>query len=81
MPTAEWRKSSFSTGGNSDCVEVAWRKSSFSGGSASSCVEVGLDPARARVRDSKNVSGPTLSFPTAGWLAAVTRLPGGKGRS
>lgn len=80
MPTSKWRKSSFS-GGDTDCVEVAWRTSSYSGGGNSNCVEVGLDPARARVRDSKNVSGPTLSFPTAGWLVAVTRLPGGKGRS
>ena len=36
-----WRKSSFSEGGQSACVEVAWRKSSFSEGGGSACVEVG----------------------------------------
>jgi hypothetical protein len=78
MPTSEWRKSSFSGGANSSCVEVAWRKSSHSGGGNSNCVEVGLDTARARVRDSKYVSGPTLSFPTAAWLVAMARLPVGR---
>jgi hypothetical protein len=78
MPTSAWRKSSFSGGGNSDCVEVAWRKSSLRGGDNSDCVEVGLDPARARVRDSKYASGPTLSFPTAAWLVAMAWLPLGR---
>src|SRR5689334_7687385 len=40
MRVTEWRKSSYSGGGGSSCVEVAWRKSSFSGGGGSDCVEV-----------------------------------------
>lgn len=34
-----WRKSSFSSGSGSNCVEVGWAKSTFSNGS-SACVEV-----------------------------------------
>jgi Domain of unknown function (DUF397) len=49
-----WRRSSFS--GESNCVELAWRKSSFS--ESGECVEV----APGAVRDSKNFSGPILTF-------------------
>lgn len=40
-----WRKSSYSVGSNSNCVEATclarpWRKSTYSGGSNSACVEV-----------------------------------------
>lgn len=77
-----WRKSSFSVNGNS-CVEVAWRTSSFSSnGSAcvevgwqkssfsssnGNCVEVKPVELGVAVRDSKNVPGPTLAFPTSQW--------------
>ena len=38
---APWRKSSYSAGGQSECIEVApWRKSSYSAGGQSDCVEV-----------------------------------------
>lgn len=40
-PFTSWRKSSFSEGAGSACVEVAWRKSTFSEGAGSDCVEVG----------------------------------------
>jgi hypothetical protein len=44
LSRATWRKSSYSGGNGSACVEVAhipgWRKSSYSGGSGSNCVEV-----------------------------------------
>ncbi|MGH3858404.1 DUF397 domain-containing protein [Actinokineospora sp.] len=45
-----------------------WRKSSYSVGSGSEgdCVEVALSSV-ARVRDSKNATGPQLSFPAARW--------------
>ena len=49
-----WRKSSYSNTGG--CVELAWRKSSFS--NTGDCVELAWSAAR----DSKNVSGPTLTF-------------------
>jgi hypothetical protein len=69
-PDDVWRKSSYSTS-VSNCVEVAWRKSSFSGGGPN-CVEVAWPPRSATaVRDSKNVSGPALTFPFASWQAFV----------
>lgn len=44
LSRATWRKSSYSSGNGSNCVEVAhipgWRKSSYSGGNSSNCVEV-----------------------------------------
>ncbi|MGW5635653.1 DUF397 domain-containing protein [Streptomyces sp. NPDC003832] len=44
MSTGElmWFKSSYSSSGSGDCVEVAltWHKSSYSGGSGDDCVEV-----------------------------------------
>lgn len=64
----EWRKSSYSDGGNGSCVEVRWRKSSHSGGSNGGCVEVSW-AEKVGVRDSKNVSGPALAFPATSWQA------------
>jgi Domain of unknown function (DUF397) len=49
-----WRKSTFSA--DTECVELAWRKSSFS--ADTECVEL----AYCAARDSKNVSGPILTF-------------------
>ncbi|GDY34061.1 DUF397 domain-containing protein [Gandjariella thermophila] len=43
-----------------------WRKSSHSG-TDTNCVEVAFTPARVAVRDSKNPTGPTLSFAPARW--------------
>ncbi|GGM95000.1 DUF397 domain-containing protein [Streptomyces fuscichromogenes] len=39
-----WFKSSYSSGGDGDCVEVAlsWHKSSYSSASGDNCVEVSL---------------------------------------
>lgn len=54
---------------------TTWRKSSFSQGSTSDCVEVALGAAEAAVRDSKNTTGPTLTFPTETWRRAVRRMP------
>ncbi|HEU5474536.1 MAG TPA: DUF397 domain-containing protein [Actinophytocola sp.] len=67
-----WRKSSFSANGG-NCVEVGWRKSSFSA-NGGSCVEVGWPAQRAAVRDSKNISGPTIDFPMARWRVFVANL-------
>jgi hypothetical protein len=53
LPT--WRKSSYSDGGDNNCVEVAtWRKSSCSDGGGTNCVEMGEGPTElVPVRDSK----------------------------
>lgn len=46
---------------------TSWRKSSFSENSQSDCVEVQVALAAVAVRDSKNITGPTLSFERRGW--------------
>jgi hypothetical protein len=72
MPAStNWKKSSFSEGPQTSCVEVAWRKSSFSQGSGSSCVEVAFEEEDAAVRDSKNTSGPVLTVPGGAWRQAL----------
>src|SRR5882757_942896 len=77
MPTeyeGGWRKSSYSGSGNTDCVEVNWHKNSHSGASGSSdCVEVAYVASNVGVRDSKNASGPRLSFPETAWRSFVSR--------
>jgi hypothetical protein len=40
MSLTTWRKSSFSSEPDGNCVEVAWRKSSFSSEPDDNCVEV-----------------------------------------
>ncbi len=70
--TLNWRKSSYS-GTNGGCVEVAWRKSSYSGTNGD-CVEVAPAAAGVAVRDSKNTTGPTLSFPTNDWRSFIAEL-------
>lgn len=75
MPAStSWRKSTFSQGSGSSCVEVAWRKSSFSEGAGTDCVEVVLAEGRAAVRDSKNAAGPILTVPAAPWRRFVTAV-------
>ncbi|MGQ0841502.1 DUF397 domain-containing protein [Actinokineospora sp.] len=70
-----WRKSSFSNGGNNNCVEVGhWRKSSFSEGGNNACVEVAHSTRDVGVRDSKNSDGPKLVFGHPRWLTFVTEL-------
>src|SRR6266567_5686105 len=64
-----WRKSSHSGGGNGGCIEVAWRKSSYSGGGNGDCVEVAVTSSEVGVRDSKNTTGPTLTFLVDQWRA------------
>jgi hypothetical protein len=71
IPTIHWRKSSYSGGENSACVEVGlqWRKSSFSGGENNECVElVGTLDA---IRDSKDPSGPILRADLREFLTAT----------
>src|SRR5690349_12880435 len=63
---AAWRTSSYS-GQNGNCIEVAvvptWQISTNS-----DCVEVARNvPGVVAVRDSKDRSGPTLTFSPADW--------------
>lgn len=51
-----------------------WRKSSHSGGGNGGCVEVAFATQRVGVRDSKNISGPTLAFNPTAWLAFTRKV-------
>ncbi|MER5972980.1 DUF397 domain-containing protein [Streptomyces sp. NPDC002055] len=52
-------------------AELAWSKSSYSGGEGGQCVEVAARPGAVHVRDSKDRSGPMLSFAAGEWAAFV----------
>jgi hypothetical protein len=54
-----------------DLSRAAWRKSSYSG-SETNCVEVAEFDHVVAVRDSKNPSGPALTFSPAVWTSFVT---------
>ncbi|MGW8763073.1 DUF397 domain-containing protein [Streptomyces sp. NPDC055815] len=71
-----WFKSSYSSGGDGDCVEVAlsWHKSSYSGGSGDNCVEVASCPSTVHVRDSKRPTGPQLALSPSTWTEFLARL-------
>ncbi|MFG2141349.1 DUF397 domain-containing protein [Streptomyces sp. NPDC048650] len=75
MSTTElaWFKSSYSSGGDGDCVEVAlsWHKSSYSGGDGDDCVEIATCPTTIHIRDSKDKAGPQLAVPAGSWAAFV----------
>ncbi|MET7379260.1 DUF397 domain-containing protein [Streptomyces sp. NPDC005526] len=65
----KWFKSSFSSSGSGDCVEVAlaWSTSSYSNCGSNDCVEVALTPATVHVRDSKDRQGPRFAVSPAAW--------------
>jgi hypothetical protein len=68
-----WFKSSYSSSGGGECVEVAisWRKSSYSSSGGGDCVEVATCPGTVHVRDSKDQTGPQLAFTPAAWAEFV----------
>ncbi|WKX71615.1 DUF397 domain-containing protein [Streptomyces sp. XD-27] len=75
MNTTElaWFKSSYSGDAGGACIEVAldWHKSTYSGDNGGACVEVATCPHTVHVRDSKDKTGPTLSFSPEEWTAFV----------
>ncbi|MCX4688765.1 DUF397 domain-containing protein [Kitasatospora purpeofusca] len=66
-----WHKSSHSGAEGGECVEVGWRKSTHSSGEGGECVEVAETTSAVLVRDSKDQSGPHLTFTPAAWEAFV----------
>jgi hypothetical protein len=52
---------------------LTWRKSSASAG-ADECVEFARLNRTVLVRDSRDKSGPTLSFTSTEWQALLTRI-------
>ena len=71
----EWRKSSYCESGA--CVEVAWRKSSYSSDTGN-CVEVAPVADAVLLRDSKDPTGPVLTFSPAAWAAFVNGVRDGE---
>ncbi|MFC7548951.1 DUF397 domain-containing protein [Plantactinospora sp. GCM10030261] len=52
-----------------DLIGAQWHKSTRSGGNGGECVEVATNlPGLVAVRDSKNPSGPTLTFSHPAWM-------------
>ncbi|MGW4546365.1 DUF397 domain-containing protein [Streptomyces violaceorubidus] len=78
MNTTElaWFKSSYSSSGDGDCVEVAlsWHKSSYSSGGDGDCVEVATCPDTVHVRDSKVPQGDRLAVSPGAWARFLTDL-------
>lgn len=66
-----WRKSSYSSNGGSDCVEVGalpWRKSTYSDNGGSDCVEAAHAPGTVLVRDTtQRGAGPVLRVSAETW--------------
>ena len=53
----------------------AWRVSSYSANSGGgNCVEVRFSVEETAVRDSKDRSGPVLSFPASDWRAFLRQF-------
>lgn len=75
MSTSElaWFKSSYSSGGDGDCVEVAlsWHKSSYSSSGDGDCVEIATCPSTIHIRDSKNTQGPQLALSPTAWTEFI----------
>ncbi|MGC4865953.1 DUF397 domain-containing protein [Micromonospora sp. DT53] len=62
-------------------IEPRWRTSTRSTDSGGNCVEVADNlPGVVLVRDSKDRSGPTLTFAPAAWRGFVADAAQGSGR-
>lgn len=75
-----WRKSSRSSGGGQNCVEVAatWRKSSRSLGDNEQCVEVASAVEAVLIRDSKDAAGPHHVIAPAAFRDLVGQIKSGE---
>lgn len=58
-------------------AEFHWRKSTRSG-AAGHCVEVATIPSAVFVRDSKDVTGPVLTFAEADWNGFIHGVRAGE---
>ncbi|MEV5321746.1 DUF397 domain-containing protein [Streptomyces sp. NPDC052687] len=61
---------------------ATWRKSSYSNSDGGACLEVCGDfDAVVPVRDSKQMNGPVIVFPAAGWDSFVSAVQRGELRA
>lgn len=51
-----------------------WRKSTYSSSNGGNCAEVAAAPGAVLVRDSKDPSGPRLTFSSDTWRAFAGRV-------
>jgi hypothetical protein len=50
-------------------TELAWFKSSYSTNEGGECLEIATVPTTIHIRDSKNLTGPTLAVTPTTWTA------------
>ncbi|WP_327137127.1 DUF397 domain-containing protein [Streptomyces sp. NBC_01340] len=50
-------------------TELAWFKSSYSTNEGGECLEIATAPTTVHIRDSKNLTGPTLAVTPITWTA------------
>ncbi|GHJ36122.1 DUF397 domain-containing protein [Streptomyces sp. TS71-3] len=79
-----WYKSTYSSSGDGDCVEVAltWHKSTYSSGGDGDCLEIATCPTTVHIRDSKDKRGPHLTLTPTAWetfLPYAAGVAGGTG--
>ncbi|MGH3856972.1 MAG: DUF397 domain-containing protein [Pseudonocardiaceae bacterium] len=68
-----------STPANPILTSAPWRTSSYSNGNGGDCVEVTDLPGGGHgVRDSKNPTGPALTFTAAEWFAFTAGVRAGE---
>lgn len=70
-----WFKSSYSSSGGGECLELAyaWRKSSYSDFEDAACLEVAATPHTIHLRDSKlGARSPRFSVGADAWSAFLT---------
>ena len=62
-----------------DIDRAQWRTSTYSGDNGGGCVEVARNlPGVVAVRDSKDRTGPVLTFSPVGWEAFAAGLKSGE---
>ncbi|MFB7518101.1 DUF397 domain-containing protein [Streptomyces sp. NPDC056144] len=54
--------------------DIKWVKSSYSGPSGGDCVEVASTPDTIHVRDSKDITVPSLTLSPTAWDAFVSAV-------
>ncbi|MFJ6769492.1 DUF397 domain-containing protein [Kitasatospora sp. NPDC091257] len=53
---------------------LTWFKSSHSNTEGGACVEIAVTPGTVRIRDSKDKTGPQLTFTAEAWVDFIGEL-------